>query len=173
MSVTEPMPSSACMRVALLVKPQSMDRCDKLSVYQGKVLPIPNFLPSAINQRPLATTLLLSTARKVQVYLRTWLSMRPQTATRITVPIVTAAVTPNHHTDRTRKCTNRVIRNRFEKTVLRQRFPTLQISIALISTACLRSCLECLLPRLFLPRKETSPNDFPFWASLHYCRGSM
>lgn len=110
----EPMCSSASMRVVLLAKPPSMVKCVKLSVFLVSLLSILSFLPSGINPRLLATLLLLSTARRVQVFLKAWLSMPPPTAMHTTVPIVTAAVTLNRRTGRTHRCiNNRVISHLF------------------------------------------------------------
>jgi hypothetical protein len=107
-SDTAPTFSSVPMRV---VPPKllSTDRCDKLSVSPDSLLNTLNFLPSGTNLPPPATQLLLSMARRVRVFLRAWRSMPPPTAMHTTVPIVTAAVTLNRRTDRTRRCTSRTI----------------------------------------------------------------
>jgi hypothetical protein len=107
-SATAPMCNNARMTVALRVKHQCMARCDKLLACLVNLLLTLNFHPLGTNLLPLAITLRLSTARKVPGSLKAWLSMPPQTATCITVPIVTAAVTPSPRMDRTRKCTSRV-----------------------------------------------------------------
>jgi hypothetical protein len=106
MSATAPMHSSV-MRAHLARHP-STARCDKQLVCLDKALSTHNCLPSGTNLQPLATMPLPSTARKVQVYLRAWLSMLLPTATHTTVPIVTAAVTLSRHTAKTLRCTNRV-----------------------------------------------------------------
>ena len=108
-SDTEPTCSNALTRGA---RPKYLptDRCDRQLVSPDNLLSTPNSLPLGTNLPPLETLLLLSTALRVQVFLRAWLSMPPPTAMRTTVPIVTAAVTHNHPTDRTRKCTSKTTR---------------------------------------------------------------
>jgi hypothetical protein len=108
-SATELTSNSACTRVVLRVKPPCTGRCDRLSVCLDKLPLTRSSRPLGINLQPLATMLPLSMERRVQVFLRAWLSMLPQTATHTTVPIVTAAVIPNLPTDKTPKCTSKVI----------------------------------------------------------------
>jgi hypothetical protein len=98
------------MRVAPLGKLLCTARCDKPLVCQDKVPLMRSCRPSGTSLLPLATMPLRSTARKVQGFLRAWLSMLLPIATHTTVPIVTAAVILNRPTDKTLKCTNRGIR---------------------------------------------------------------
>jgi len=90
----------------------STARCDKQWACRDKLLDIHNFLPSATSLPPRATLRGHSTALKAQGLRRAWLSIPPPPATPITAPIVTAAVIPNPHTARTRKCTSKVINSK-------------------------------------------------------------
>jgi hypothetical protein len=106
-----PTRSSVLMRAALPKLP-STGRCDRQWVVSpGKRPNILSSLRSGTSLPPLATRLLLSTARKAPAFRREWLSMPPPTAMRTTVPIVTAAVTHNLPMDRTPKCTNRATKH--------------------------------------------------------------
>jgi len=85
--------NSAGTKVALLAKLPSTGKCDKLSVCLDKVLLTRNCHPLVINLRPRATMLLHSMVLKAQVCLRAWL------------------ITLSRPTDRTRRCTSKVIRH--------------------------------------------------------------
>jgi hypothetical protein len=165
-SVTGPTCSSALTRVVLL-KRLSTDRCDRRSASLASPLNIPNSLPSGTNLQPLATALLLSTARRVQVSPRAWLSMPPPTAMRTTVQIVTTAVTLNHPTDRTRKCTSRTIRN-----ALPVQNPTLLIT-CLKMIKMIRTEVYQKRTRLFHRLEQASLDDSPYGGSLPLCRELM
>jgi hypothetical protein len=108
-SATVPTFNSVGTRVVPQAKLPSMVRCDRLSVCLDKLLHTHSSRPLGTSLQPLAITPLLNMARKARVFLRAWLSMLPQTATHTTVPIVTTAATRNRPTDRTPKCTSRVI----------------------------------------------------------------
>lgn len=82
-------------------------KCVKQLLYRGKLLVTPNCPPLVINLLPRATQQAHSMAHKAQGLQRASLSMVLRTAT--TVPIVTAAVTPNPPTAKTRRCTSKVI----------------------------------------------------------------
>jgi hypothetical protein len=84
-------------------------KCDRQLACPGKHLRTLSCHPLGTSLRPLAARRRPSMAHTVQVFLRAWLSMRLQTATHITVPIVTAAVTPSRPMARTPKCTNKAI----------------------------------------------------------------
>ena len=161
-SDTAPTCNSALTKEALL-KRLSMDRCDRRSASLANLLNIPNFLPSGTNLQPLATALLLSTARRVQVSPRAWLSMPPPTAMRTTVQIVTTAVTPSRPTDKTRKCTSRTTRN-----VLPVQKPT-------PSMTCLKTIKMVKIQvyqkrtRLFHRIEQASLDDSPYGGSLPIC----
>lgn len=161
-SDTAPTCNSALTKEALL-KRLSMDRCDRRSASLANLLNIPNFLPSGTNLQPLATALLLSTARRVQVSPRAWLSMPPPTAMRTTVQIVTTAVTPSRPTDKTRKCTSRTTRN-----VLPVQKPT-------PSMTCLKTIkmvkIQVYQKRTRLLRRieQASLDDSPYGGSLPIC----
>jgi hypothetical protein len=168
MSATVPMHSSV-MRVVLQAKHLPTDRCDKPLVYQDKVLLTHSCRLLGINPQPLATMPLPSTALKVRVFLRAWLSMQLPTAMHTTVQIVTATVTLNRRTDRTLKCTNRDIRYLPSTSARCGRNPNISI------TETERSWLHLIRLLPFFPslRKLTSLNDFHSWGYLHSCRGCM
>ena len=83
-------------------------RCDKLSACLDKLRGTLNFPQSVTNLRRLVTPRVLSTHRAL-VSQRAWHSITP-TATPTAVQIVTAAVILSHLTDKTRRCTSRVIK---------------------------------------------------------------
>jgi len=143
-SDTAPTCNSALTKEALL-KRLSMDRCDRRSASLANLLNIPNFLPSGTNLQPLATALLLSTARRVQVSPRAWL------------------ITPSRPTDKTRKCTSRTTRN-----VLPVQKPT-------PSMTCLKTIKMVKIQvyqkrtRLFHRIEQASLDDSPYGGSLPIC----
>ena len=108
MNVTAMMPNSVTT-VRPPAKLPSTVRCDRLSVFLDSLLSTLSSLPSATNLQPPVTTRLLSTERRVQAFLRAWLSMLPQAAVHTTVQILTTAVTPSRRMAKTRRCTNKVI----------------------------------------------------------------
>ena len=108
-SDTAPPNKTIAPRMRTAPKPPSTARCDKPWVCPGKRLAILNFPRSATNPLPLAGRQVRSMARKVPVWQRAWHSIPPPPAMPTTARIVTAAVTRNHPTARTRKCTSKVI----------------------------------------------------------------
>ena len=157
-SVTGPTFSSVSMMVPLLVRLLSTGRCDKQLVCLVNPLNTLNFLPSGTNLRPLAIQLHLSTARRVQVFLRAWLSMPPQTAMHTTVQIVTAAVTPNRRTDRTRRCIRKAISQVLmissRGLSLRNRMPR--------RTPSNNKCTKSSILRYLFSRESANFDDFPY-----------
>lgn len=141
-----------------------MDRCDRQLVSLDNLLNTPNSHPSGTNLRPLVTALPLSTARRVQVFLRAWLSMPPPTAMRTTVQIVTTAVTHNRRTDKTHRCTSRVIRNSL---------PIQKPTPSIICSRTMRDEVYQKRTRLYRCPEQASLDESPYGGSLRLCRELM
>jgi hypothetical protein len=138
-----------------------MGKCARQLVCRVSLLSTLNCLLSGTNPLPLATLLLLNTARRVQVFLKAWLSMLPPTAMRTTVPIVTTAVTPSPRTVKTPRCISSKVTRRTFKALIR----TTRRTTVLDSRTFFKRTPQELLDD---PSASTSSNDAPRRRIRHY-----